>query len=287
MHVLDARTAKMWLETLELLRSIPSAFWSGFVAALSALAVVMISNRSSNKRLEIQLKHDADEKANEKISSLRKEVYLKAVEDISSTNVHISSIATRDLTKTDMNSELETITASMEKLKIVAEPETASVAEELSQAYVLLILSILPRVVPLQDARSDIEINDDLYNRSFADASRVLQQMHKFNEEACQDKVLFQALQRSYEWFSNQSEEYAEARAAAYKRRDELLLEFNAGLLPRMKELSKIQLKLTGCIRKELSLSFDLAEMERRLERSWAVMAASYSDAMNGLQTTG
>ena len=274
----------MWLETVGLLKLVPSAVWSGVVAAVSALVVVFISNRSSNKRLEIQLKHDADEKAKEKISNLRKEVYLKAVEDISSTNIHISAIASRDLTETGVNSELETITASMEKLKIVAEPETAKVAEELSQAYVLLILSVLPRIVPLHDARSDIEINDDLYNKSFADASRVMQQMHRFNEEACQDMVHFQALQRSYEWFSNQSEEYAEARTAAYKRRDELLLEFNAGLLPRMKELSKIQLRLTGCIRKELSLSFDLAEMERRLERSWAVMAASYSDAMDGLQ---
>jgi hypothetical protein len=273
----------MWLGTLEFLKSIPSAFWSGVVAALSALAVVMISNHSSNKRLEIQLKHDADEKAKEKISNLRKEVYLKAVEDICSTNIHISSIGSRDLAKTDVNAELQTITASMEKLKIVAEPETAKVAEELSQAYGLLVLSLLPRIVPLQEARSEIEINDDLYNKSFADASRVLRQMHGFNEEGRQDMVIFQALQQSYEWFANQSEEYAEARSAAYSRRDQLLLEFNGGLLPRMKELSKIQLKLTASIRKELSLSFDGAEMERRLERSWAIMEAGYSDAMNGL----
>ena len=273
-----------WLEILELLKSIPSAVWSGVVAALSALAVVTISNRSSNKRLEIQLKHDTEEKAKDKISNLRKEVYLKAVEDISSINTHISAIASRDLTKTDLNAELQMITASMEKLKIVAEPETAKVADELSQAYGILILSILPRFVPLHEALSDIEINGDLYDKSFADACRVLRQMQDFNEQARQDMMVFEALQRSYEWFSDQSEQYADARAAAYKLRDERLLEFNAGLLPEMKKIAKIQLRLAMSIRKELSLTFDAAEMERRLERSWAVMGASYGDAMKGLR---
>ncbi|MGE8062755.1 hypothetical protein [Pseudomonas sp. NPDC089547] len=273
-----------WLEILELLKSIPSAVWSGVVAALSALAVVTISNRSSNKRLEIQLKHDTEEKAKDKISNLRKEVYLKAVEDISSINTHISAIASRDLTKTDLNAELQMITASMEKLKIVAEPETAKVADELSQAYGILILSLLPRFVPLHEALSDIEINGDLYDKSFADACRVLRQMQDFNEQARQDMMVFEALQRSYEWFSDQSEQYADARAAAYKQRDERLLEFNAGLLPEMKKIAKIQLRLAMSIRKELSLTFDAAEMERRLERSWAVMGASYGDAMKGLR---
>ena len=274
----------IWLETLEFLKSIPSAVWSGIVAALSALAVVTISNRSSNKRLEIQLKHDTEEKAKDKISNLRKEVYLKAVEDISSINTHISSIASRDLTKTDLNAELQMITASMEKLKIVADPETAKVADELSQAYGVLILSLLPRFVPLHEALSDIEINGDLYDKSFADACRVLRQMQDFNEQARQDMMVFEALQRSYEWFSDQSEQYADARAAAYKQRDERLLEFNAGLLPEMKKIAKIQLRLAMSIRKEFSLTFDAAEMERRLERSWAVMGASYGDAMKGLR---
>ncbi|MCO7535894.1 hypothetical protein NJH24_14040 [Pseudomonas asiatica] len=274
----------MSLEFVEYLGLIPSTVWSGIVAASSALAGVLISNHSSHKRLEMQLKHDASEKAKDKISNLRKEVYLKAIEDISSTYIHMSTIASRDLTKTDLNAELHTITASMEKLKIVAEPETAKVAEDLSQAYGVLVLNILPKMVPLQDAQSDIQINDDLYNKSFADASRILQQMHSFTEEARQDIVVFQALQRSYEWFSNQSQEYADARAAAYDQRNERLLEFNRDLLPRMKELSKIQLKLTACIRNELSLFCDVADMERRLERTWAVMEAGYSDAMKGLQ---
>lgn len=274
----------MCLQTLEFLESVPSGFWSGVVAALSALAVVMISNRSSNKRLEIQLKHDAEEKAKDKISTLRKEVYLKAVEDISLVNIQFSAIASRDLTKTDLNTELQVITASMEKLKIVAEPETAKVAGELSQAYGILILSTLSKFAPLQEAKSDIEINGDLYDKAFADACRVLRQMQEFNEQARQDMTVFEALQRSYEWFSDQSEQYADARAAAYKERDERLLEFNAGLLPEMKKISKIQQRLVMSIRKELNLTVDFAEMERRLERDWAVMEASYGEAMKDLR---
>lgn len=274
----------MFVEVVELVKSIPVIMWSGVVGAFLALAGVMLSNSSGNRRLEIQLRHDAQERAKDKISNLRKEVYLKAVEDIALVNVQISTVANRDLTKLDIGAELQTISASMEKVRIVGEGLTAKVAEELGCAYGILIVSLLPKIVSVQSAQLDIDINDSGYNKAFAESTRVLGEIQRFNEAARQDVEIFQALQRSYQWFSNRSQEYLDARGLAYQQRDQKLREFSEALLPEMKEISKIQLKLIASIRGELGLPVDLPELQRRLERHWNVMAATYGDAMKGVQ---
>ena len=65
---------------VDFLTSIPGTVWSGFIGALIALSGVLISNRNNTERLRIQLEHDAAEKQRERITALRRDVYLCAME---------------------------------------------------------------------------------------------------------------------------------------------------------------------------------------------------------------
>lgn len=271
----------MWYEFVAFLKSVPDVIWSGIVASGITLAGVVLSNGGNNRRLKIQLEHDSREKSKEKINNLRREVYLKAVEDIEITNVHIGNMAIRDISTVNMSTEFQSITASMAKLKLVAEPETARLAGELSSAFGVLFLKLLPRLLPLQAAKTDIEINDSAYVGSFSEASRILREIHKFNEEGRQDEAIFQILQKSHEFFLNQSQQHADARALAYDVHQARLLDFNAALMPEMKELSKVQLMVMIAIRKDLGIACDVEALQRQLERHWAVMGAEYGNTMS------
>ncbi|UVL41764.1 hypothetical protein LOY55_06570 [Pseudomonas sp. B21-040] len=274
----------MFEQLISCLKDIPNVVWSGIVASCITLLGVMLSNGSNTKRLKLQLDHDAREKSKDKINNLRKEVYLKVIEDIEATNIHMSTLVNRDLVNSNMTAEIQAITASIAKLKLVSEPETARLAGELSAAFGALFLRLIPRLMPVMEARSDIEINDSAYVNSSAEASRVMRDLHKFNEEGRQDAVIFQALQSNYDFFSAQAQQYASARALAYTVRNIRVNEFNAMLLPEMKELSKLQLKVAIAIRKDLGVSFNVADLERQLERHWAVMEAEFGNAMSGLK---
>lgn len=271
-------------EIVCLFKLVPDVIWSAIVASGITFLGVMLSNRSNTNRLVLQLNHDASEKSKEKTSNLRREVYLKVVEDIEVTNVHIGNLASRDLANLNLTSELQAITASIAKLKLVAEPETSKLAGDLSTEFGVLFFKLLPRLTAVQNARADIEINNSLYESSSAEASRVIQQMNKFHEEGRQDANIFQALQSSYEFNSSQAQQYADERAIAY---DALLVgihDFNTMLLPEMKELSKLQLKVMMAIRKDLGIACDEADFQRQLERQWAVMEAGYGDVMRDLK---
>jgi hypothetical protein len=271
-------------EIIGLIKSVPDVIWSAIVASGITLFGVMLSNRSNNSRLKLQLNHDASEKAKEKISSLRREVYLKAIEDIEVATLHISNLVNRDLTNLNLTSEIQVITGSIEKLRLVSEPKTSILVGDLGVEFGALFLKLLPRLAVVQDAKIDIEINNSLHESSSAEVSRVIRGMNKLNEEGRQDELAFQTLQSSYEFNSSQAQKYSDARALAYKALDVGLREYSTMLFPEMKELSKVKLKVFVAIREDLGIACDVADFQRQLERQWAVMEASYGDAMKDLK---
>lgn len=284
----------MTSEIINFIKTVPDVIWSALLAsgiALFGVVVasgitlfgVMLSNKSNTSRLMLQLDHDASEKSKEEISNLRREVYLKAIEDIEVTNLHISNLPSRDLTNLNLTSELQAITGSIARLRLVAEPKTSILAGELGVAFGALFLKLLSPLGVVQDAKAKIEINNKLYESLSAEASRVMREMNKFNEEGRQDAIIFKALLNSHEFFSSQAEKYADALTLAYEKLTVGLREFSMMLFSEMKELSKFQLKVMVAIREDLGIACDVADFQRQLERQWAVMEAGYSDAMKDL----
>lgn len=108
--------------------------------------------------------------------------------------------------------------------------------------------------------------------------------MNRLKEEGRQDRIVFQNLQGSYEFHSNQAQQYAEAVALAYENLHAALREYSMKVFPEMKELSKLQLKVMVAIRTDLGIACDVADLQRQLERQWAVMEAAYGDAMKNLK---
>lgn len=274
----------MWCEFVAFLKSVPDVIWSGIVASCITLIGVMLSNKSNNTRLKLQLGHDSNEKSKEKISNLRREVYLQAVADIDATNIHIGGLQTRDLSNLAMTTELLAISTSMAKLKLVAEPKTTELAGELGAAFGVLFLKLLPRLIPVQQAKTDIEINDAGYISSSAEVTSLIGKMNKHNEEARQDAAKFQVLQNSYEFHSGQAKSYAEARAAAHLVHNARLEEFRKLLMPDMKEVQALQLRLMISLRDDLGIVSDIPALERQSERIWAVMGAELDNSVDMAQ---
>lgn len=274
----------MFSDVICFLKSVPDVIWSAIVASGITLFGVMLSNKSNASRLKLQLDHDASEKSKERINNLRREVYLQAYEDIEVANLHIGNLPSRDLANLNLMSELQAITGSIARLKLVAESKTSILAGDFGVELGALFLKLLPPLTVIHAARVDIEINNSLHEDSSAEVSRVIRGMNKLNEEGRQDEVAFQSLQSSYEFNSSQARQYADARAVAYEALNVGLREYSTMLFPEMRELSKVQLKVMVAIRGDLGITCDVVDLQRQLERQWAVMEAGYGDAMKDLK---
>ena len=66
----------------DLLEQIPASFWGVIVGAFVTIVSVVLTNRGNEKRLERQLRHDAELKRQERDLALRWDVYLAATDAI-------------------------------------------------------------------------------------------------------------------------------------------------------------------------------------------------------------
>lgn len=109
-------------EFFKFLGSIPDVVWSGIIASLLTFIGVMLSNGSNTKRLRIQLDHDAKEKAKERTSVLRRDVYLKTIEELNRVNMKLVELAQADFVNSNPTNDLQDFYAAASKLQLIAEP---------------------------------------------------------------------------------------------------------------------------------------------------------------------
>src|SRR4051794_30236818 len=86
---------------VSLFQSVPDVIWSALIASLLTLSGVLVSNWSNTNRLKLQLQHDAHEKSKERVSTLRRDVYLRVAEELVRANAHLGSLPQLDLVKTN------------------------------------------------------------------------------------------------------------------------------------------------------------------------------------------
>lgn len=271
-------------QIIEFLRSIPDVIWSGLIASLLTLGGVLISNGSNTKRLSIQLQHDATEKARERTATLRREVYLSAVEELTKANSHLASLPQTDSAKANIAEGIQGFFGAAAKLQLVAEPKTALLVNQLVATYGELLLRLMERAIPLHKTRSDISINDDLYIKAQAQVTRVLVEMTKFNEAAHVNDAVFAALQRSFEGYQAQTLKYAAKRKAAWNKFNCLNVEFCRQLLTEMRIVGEQQIPVLVEIRRDLGLTTELAAFRQQMESQWIRMSAQFDALLRTLQ---
>ncbi|WP_446808333.1 hypothetical protein ACH50O_13615 [Methylomonas sp. 2BW1-5-20] len=283
LKIASRQTKNMSMFT-QLFHLLPDVVWSGIIASLLTLCGVLISNRSNTTRLRIQLKHDASEKAKERTASMRKEVYLEAVEELTKANSHLASLPQADLTKINAADGLQGFFAAASKLQLVAEPKTALLVNQLVGTYGELLLRLMERLVPLQKAKLAIAINDDLYNKAQFEVQRVLSEMARFNESAQSNEQVFGALERAFASYQAQTQNYAEARQDAWADFNNLNIQFCRQLFIDMRIVGQQQISVIIEIRRDLGLTAYLAEMREQMESQWERMSIQLDRMISALQ---
>lgn len=272
------------MQILCYLTKIPDVVWSGLLASALTLAGVMLSNWSNTKRLVKQLSHDSEEKAKDRINSLRKDVYLKAAEEMAKVNGYLGKITQIDPAKENIGDGLSEFFAASAKLQLVCQTNTALLAGELVTRYGEIALGLMAKASPVHGLKMAIRTADDFYDRNQAEVTRILAEMAQLNESGQPNPVRFAALERSYESAQHAANHFAEERSKAYEKHDIAMRDYMIELLNQIRSVGTLQVQLAAAIRSELSLETDLAEFEARLQVNSERMDRSLQDLLAKLE---
>lgn len=272
---------------IDILQSIPDVVWSGVIASVLTLSGVLISNRSNTNRLRMQLHHDGEQKAKDRVATLRRDVCLEAVAQLTEANSYIASLPQADPTKRNLADGLKGFFSAAARLQLVVEPDTALLVNKLAASYGELLLRLMAKTSPMHRLKNQIEIHDKLYNENQSQVSRVLGEMAKFNEAAKVDNRVFAALQQSFDNYQKQSAFQAEERSRAWDEFNSLNVQFCKQLFEELRDVVAQQIVVLVEIRKDLGLSSNLDAFRAQMEEQRITAAKQVDELLKSLQENG
>lgn len=269
-----------------LLITLLTIFGSGITGAFLGLLGVLLSNYGNNSRLKLQLAHDSSEKSKDRTKSLRLDVCLKAVEDMTKAQYYLASLPQSVASSSNIAEKLQEFMASMAKLQLVTEPKTALKISELTSAYGELTINLILRLKPLQDAKTDIDIGTKLYEKSQLEIARLQREISNHTESARSDHNVFSALNESYRFNMRNADTYTNKIESAWKEFNKSLLLFNSYLFGEMMNISDLQMPVLIAIREDLGLTSNLKEFSEQMKNQQQKISLALTKAMEEISGT-
>lgn len=266
--------------------SIPTIVWSGIVASFISLAGVVLSNRSSLDRLKEQLRHDSSEKHRDRISELRKSVYLELATQMTYASGHLGSLAGKDPTTADLGGPLQAVMAELAKAQLVGSRETAALAAEMAAIYGEALFNLMVAAKPMHELKIDIRISGEMYDQEFAQAKRVLTEITALNESGAPNPNRMAALQRSFDNFRQSYTKHSSDRDTAWENYNSENKSFFQAVFKEIGRISPAQIKLLSAVRAEIGLGTDISELNRRMKENQLRMEKAAADLLARIETT-
>lgn len=262
-------------QLLKLVAAVPASVWGGLLGAGVTLAGVLVTNWGMSKRLAQQLSHDAEQKKLDRLASLRKDVYLKAGEQLVRAQQHLSGLNASTSLDTNPADGITDFLALSAQVALIATDRTARLVNELSLAIGEAFMELLPAAVPAHREHVNIKIANDEISGAQRLLEEILLAMRQLADSGSPDPARFGALQASLGSERTKLDELILERDEAYQRLFTANKEFSALATALSERLSGPILEAQFALREEIGLSSDRAAALEQLARSRERMALS------------
>jgi len=269
------------------IKSIPDTVWAALTASALTLGGVFLSNRSSTKRLKLQLMHDAQEKDKDRKNDLRKSVYIRAAEEIVNAFQHLATLTQQDLTEVNIGSGLKGLSVAASQAGLIASSETSKAISELMSGFMESFFKLSSELMPLQDVRTDINILNGQYENRSANVQRLLLEMEERNKTGQMDQVSWDAIKQMFDFNQSECERISNERDSKWSEFNRLQLNFTKAAIVELKSISLLTIPALIGIRKEMDLETDEEEYKLQLEKQFNKMDLSIDSFLKKIEGNG
>lgn len=264
--------------------SVPNVIWSGVIAAVITLIGVLISNRGNTLRLHQQHQHEADQKRKERITNIRRELYLQVAADMGAALARISEFPTLDLRKENLVSSLIALNTTAAKCQLIAEQETARL---LSNVVALIADLTHRKMVKAQEIFAftlEAEHQESLRDEARRQSDALIEEQKQVLDAEKFDDGRFTMLSDFYKQALARVAEHSSLMLEAGERKLDLQIEFSFGALTDSEAILIAQIPLAVAFRKELELETDANALMQRSREGFKRQQQTLYESMQALQ---
>ena len=162
---------------------VPATFWGVLAGSAFTLGGVYLTNRANDRRLIAQFEHERDAKRQDMELSMRRDIYLDAVECVNVGLEVVTQLSDLGISNERLVEQVRSKSAAAAKIHLVAGDNTirafAEFTSELSTTYLRLMI----RRAELLQKKADVDIAADWMDRHGRDGAELVQLMKKYNLE--------------------------------------------------------------------------------------------------------
>lgn len=188
-----------------------------------------------------------------------------------------------DFTKPDAELPIQNLLAVGAQLQLVVSQGTAQLVSELISTYGEMQMKLMLKVMPMHSLRTDIDLRHTQFENAQTEIKRVLALMTQYNESGQRDPAQFERFNRSFEFARQVSQEAADERSAFWDQMNALHRQFMKDLMPELKRLAALQIRLLVELRRELDVGADIEIFARIMQKQMERMERAVSEFDNGL----
>ncbi|MFZ1802506.1 MAG: hypothetical protein WAU05_01170, partial [Nitrospira sp.] len=177
------------------------------LGGLTALGGVMLTNRAHAQRLKEQFAHEREVKNREREMSLRKEVYLDAIEAVTARFIAIGHFSNLEIKDDKILEEYRRKALSLGKIIIIAKVETVGAISNLAGELEATFLRLTAKRLPLLFQSQEIVVRRALVDGFLKEQTRMLELIKQHNTDGPRDQQKWKVLQDQFDFESRRIEE--------------------------------------------------------------------------------
>lgn len=184
------------------LADVPVSIWTGLISSLVTIIGIGLTNEGNNVRLHRQLDHDRSIKTEDRLVTLRKEIYTKVIKSIDEMQDSFNDIARVEIS--ELIRRRSDFHLNISHLQIVSTSSTSRIARLIGKLWTNLDVTSNNEINSLRNLWRDVAAFEDRANLSIEDYNNTLTLLKKGVKSATPEKlqkseILYQDLKARFD----------------------------------------------------------------------------------------
>lgn len=258
--------------------SIPDVVWAAIIASFLTIIGVLLTNRSNRLELMIRLRHESDQRDREREMTLRRDVYVPAIEAIFKLPRFLSDFADLDADQGALYKEITNALSSIAKMQLVAKNKTTQTTMAFTSEFGTSYLGLTLKRLALINRKNNIATLQTMIGKVNKEQERWVEELKQLNLTGKSDPVRAGVINSNFEYAQTDYKKYSAEQKSLMDAQITEHLNFGALCFEKSLNLSKLIPELLFSTRDELELEIDRVQYRQQFDESWKTGEKVFGD---------
>ena len=275
-----------WLSCfVTLIAMVPGTFWGVVIGSFFSLGGVMLTNRSSEKRLRDQFTNDRKLRIDEREHALRRDVYLTATEALAAGVASVGKFVDLDTPTADLSKVITERLPVLSKVQIIGGPDVLQTIIDVTNELSAVFQRLIARRIPLSLMREGIRNLEHQIVSFTKQQEQMLELMKSFNLSGEIDKRRWDVIQDGHKFETDRIAEAENSKAHMCAQMVTSQLTYTTECIQELHALGVLIVPAIAAVRGELGFPFDEVAYTQAVQAAHAKQMSDWELSREQLRT--